>query len=68
MNKDQAKGTLKNVTCKLQTEAGKLVGNTDMQTKGLKKQVAGLAQKGLGDAKEIVKDAKEAVKSAAKSS
>jgi len=67
MNKDQAKGTLKNVVGKVQAEAGKIVGNTELQAKGLKKQVAGLAQKNLGNAKEVVKDIKEAVKATVQS-
>ena len=57
MNKDQAKGTMKDVAGKVQAEAGKLTGNKEMEAKGLKNQVVGKAQKTLGDAKEVVKDA-----------
>ena len=57
MNKDQVKGTVKDVTGKVQEEAGKLVGNKEQQAKGLLKQVEGKAEKKLGDVKEIVKDA-----------
>jgi uncharacterized protein YjbJ (UPF0337 family) len=52
MNKDQAKGAIKDVADKVQAEAGKLVGNKELEAKGLKNQVFGKAQKGLGDAKE----------------
>ena len=56
MNKDQVKGSLKDAVGKVQTEAGKLTGNSDQQLKGLQKQVAGRAQKAVGDAKEVLKD------------
>ena len=57
MNKDQAKGTLKNLTGKVQEEAGKLMGNKEQQAKGLNKQVEGQTQKTFGDVKEVIKDA-----------
>ncbi len=57
MNKDQAKGAIKNAAGKVQAEAGKLTGNKEMQAKGLKNQLVGKVQKTLGDAKEAVKDA-----------
>jgi len=37
MNKDQVKGALKRHRRKIQEEAGKLVGSTKQQVKGLKK-------------------------------
>lgn len=43
MNKDQAKGTVKNITGKVQEEAGKLIGNKEQQVKGLNKQIEGKA-------------------------
>ena len=57
MNKDQVKGAAKNVTGKLQQQAGKLVGNEKLQAKGLAKQISGKLQKGVGDFKEVLKDA-----------
>ncbi|MEO8119560.1 MAG: CsbD family protein [Rhodoferax sp.] len=57
MNKDQAKGTVKNLTGKVQEEAGKLVGSNEQRVKGLNKQIEGKAQKTFGDVKEVVKDA-----------
>lgn len=57
MNKDQVKGTAKDIAGKVQSETGKLIGNKEMEAKGLKNEVVGKAQKGLGDAKEAVKDA-----------
>lgn len=56
MNKDQAKGTAKDVAGKLQQKAGKLVGNERMQAKGIAKQVSGKLQKGVGNVKEVLKD------------
>jgi len=56
MNKNQVKGTVKDVAGKVQEETGKLVGNKEQQAKGLLKQVEGKAEKKLGDVKEIVKD------------
>jgi uncharacterized protein YjbJ (UPF0337 family) len=56
MNKDQVKGTAKDVVGKVQEEAGKLAGNKEQQIKGLSKQISGKAQKGLGDVKQAVDD------------
>jgi uncharacterized protein YjbJ (UPF0337 family) len=56
VNKDQVKGTAKDIGGKIQQEAGKLVGSSEQQAKGLNKQAEGKLQKGLGDAKEAVKD------------
>lgn len=63
MNKDQVKGSVKNVVGKVQAETGKLVGNRELQAEGVKNQVLGKSQSNLGDAKETVKDLKKAVKS-----
>ncbi len=57
MNKDQVKGTTKDIGGKIQEEAGKITGSKEDQAKGLAKQVEGKTQKGAGDAKEKIKDA-----------
>jgi uncharacterized protein YjbJ (UPF0337 family) len=57
MNKDQVKGTFKDIAGKTQEQTGKLVGNKEQQAKGLLKQAEGKAEKRFGDVKEIVKDA-----------
>jgi uncharacterized protein YjbJ (UPF0337 family) len=57
MNKDQVKGTAKNVAGKIQEKTGKIVGSPEQQVKGLGKQIAGKAQKNVGDVEESVKDA-----------
>ena len=56
MNEDQVKGNLKDVGGKIQETAGKVVGSTEQQAKGLANQVEGKTQANLGDAKEVVKD------------
>src|SRR5687768_11233379 len=57
MNKDQVKGTAKDVAGKIQEAAGKATGSKEHEAKGVGKQVAGTTQKKYGDAKEAVKDA-----------
>jgi uncharacterized protein YjbJ (UPF0337 family) len=57
MNKDQIKGAVKDLTGKVQEEAGKLTGNKVQQVKGLSKQIAGKAEQSYGDAKEDIKNA-----------
>ncbi len=64
MNKDQIKGTVKDLTGKVQEEAGKLAGNRKQEAKGIYKQVTGKAEVRLGDAKERAHDAINAVKDA----
>ena len=56
MNKDQVKGTAKDVAGKIQEEAGKLVGSKEQQVKGLSKQISGKVQKSVGDAEQSVKE------------
>lgn len=57
MNKDQVKGSVKEVAGKVQSKAGELVGNKEQQAKGLLKESEGKTQKSVGNAKEVVKDA-----------
>ncbi len=54
MNKDQLKGSAKNLGGKVQEKAGKLTGNTTQQAKGLAKQVEGKAQELVGDLKAAI--------------
>lgn len=56
MNKDQIKGTAKDIEGKIQEEAGRAVGSKEHEARGLGKQVAGKTQKEYGDAKEAIKD------------
>ena len=52
MNRDQAKGTIKDVAGKIQRKTGELTGSTSQQVKGAAKQVAGKVQKAVGDMRE----------------
>jgi len=57
MNKDQVKGTAKDIAGKVQQQVGKAVGSNEQQAKGLGKQIEGKAQKAVGNAEETLKDA-----------
>lgn len=57
MNKDQVKGTAKDVGGKIQESVGKAVGSRETEAKGLANQAEGKTQKAYGDVKETVKDA-----------
>ena len=56
MNKDQAKGHMKDIGGKMQEKAGDITGSPENQVKGKAKQVEGKMQKGFGDVKNIVSD------------
>ena len=58
MNKDQVKGTAKDIAGKVQEQTGKLLGSKEQQIKGLSKQISGQAQKGVGDVKEAIAELK----------
>jgi uncharacterized protein YjbJ (UPF0337 family) len=62
MNKDQVKGTIKDIAGKAQEKAGELAGSEKQQIKGLKNQAEGKIQKGVGDVKEAFDDANDATK------
>ena len=55
MNKDQAKGTIKDAAGKVQEKVGEAIGSTEQQDKGLIKQAEGKVQKAYGDVKEVLK-------------
>jgi len=57
MNKDQIKGTAKDMSGKVQETAGKLVGNKEQQAKGIVKQMEGKTQKAVGDIKDAINKA-----------
>ena len=59
MNKDQIQGTLKDAAGEVQQTTGKVIGSTEQELKGIKKQVEGKTQKALGDVKEVVEDARK---------
>jgi len=51
MNKDQAKGHLKDMAGKARQKIGKLTGNRSEQAKGIGDRAEGKLQKGVGDLK-----------------
>jgi uncharacterized protein YjbJ (UPF0337 family) len=59
MNKDQIKGTAKDLGGKVQEKAGELMGSHKQQIKGQKNQLEGKIQKGVGDVKEAFNDAQD---------
>ena len=56
MNKDQVKGTVKDIAGKVQEKTGQALGSKEQQAKGIGKQVEGQSQKAKGNAKEMLKD------------
>jgi uncharacterized protein YjbJ (UPF0337 family) len=54
-NRDQVKGRVKEATGKVQEVAGKAVGSTSQQAKGMLNQMAGASQAKFGDAQETIK-------------
>jgi len=57
MNRNQVKGTAKDIAGKVQETVGKVTGSTSQQVKGGAKQVEGKVQKGVGDVQESARDA-----------
>lgn len=49
MNANQIHGTFRDLTGRVQEQAGKLVGNRKQELRGLQRQVLGKAEKKLGD-------------------
>jgi uncharacterized protein YjbJ (UPF0337 family) len=54
MNRDQVKGTAKDVAGKIQRKVGELTGNKSQQAKGAAKQVAGKVQRQAGNIEEAL--------------
>ena len=52
MNRDQVKGTAKDIAGTVQRKVGEMTGSTDQQIKGGAKQVEGKVQRGVGDAEQ----------------
>ena len=51
MNKDQAKGHLKDIAGKARQKVGEMTGNRSEQAKGMANRAEGKLQKGVGDLK-----------------
>ncbi len=54
MNRDQVKGTAKEVAGKVQQGVGKVTGSDAQQAKGVVKQVEGKVQKGVGNVEQEI--------------
>jgi len=59
MNKDQAKGHVKDIAGKAREKFGEMTGNRSEQAKGLANQAQGKVQKGVGDLKNIANKEKD---------
>ena len=57
MNKDQVKGSVKEVAGKVQAGVGRAIGNKEQEVKGHVREAEGKAQHVVGDAKNLIKDA-----------
>jgi uncharacterized protein YjbJ (UPF0337 family) len=57
MNRNQFKGTAKDVAGKVQRKVGEATGSPSQQIKGTGKQIEGKLQKGLGDAEKAADNA-----------
>jgi uncharacterized protein YjbJ (UPF0337 family) len=62
MNKDELKGSVKDVAGKAQQKVGELTGSEKQQIKGLKNQAEGKVDKAVGKVKEAMDDADDATK------
>ena len=56
MNKDQAKGHMKDIAGKAREKSGSMTGNRSEQAKGVANQAEGKVQKGVGDLKNATRD------------
>lgn len=59
MNKQQVKGTTKDIAGQAQQKIGEAINSKDQQAKGLAKQVEGKIEKAVGDLKEAVNHLKK---------
>jgi uncharacterized protein YjbJ (UPF0337 family) len=62
VNKDQVKGTAKDIAGKMQETVGQVTGSTSQQVKGIGKQIEGKVQKTVGDIKESAKDTEKSTR------
>ena len=63
MNRDQVKGTAKDVAGKVQEKVGQVTGSASQQVKGVAKQVEGKVQKRVGDVEQAAKDTERKTRS-----
>ncbi len=56
MNRDQVKGSAKDVAGKVQRKFGEMTGSETQQVKGTARQVEGKIQKGVGNVEQALDD------------
>ena len=56
MNRDQVKGTAKDVAGKVQRKVGEATGDIGDQVEGAGRQITGKVQKGIGDVEQKVNE------------
>jgi uncharacterized protein YjbJ (UPF0337 family) len=56
MNKDQVKGSVKDVAGKVQEKVGQQTGDRDQEARGVGNQAEGKVQKTVGDVKDAVRN------------
>jgi uncharacterized protein YjbJ (UPF0337 family) len=61
MNRDQAKGAVKDAAGKVQRKAGEVIGSPKQEARGAAKQAEGKVQKSWGNAKESAKGSRSRV-------
>ena len=59
MNRNQVKGTMKDVAGKVQRKVGEVTGSSKQQVKGMARQAEGKLQKGLGNVEQAADDSME---------
>ncbi len=59
MNRDQAKGHLKDLAGKARAKVGAMTGNRKQQAKGMAQRAEGKAQKAMGDMKNVARKNRE---------
>lgn len=59
MNRDQVKGTAKDVAGEVQRKTGQATGDIEDTVKGAARQVEGKLQKGVGNVEEAAKDTRD---------
>ncbi|MDB5873583.1 MAG: ral stress protein CsbD [Ramlibacter sp.] len=58
MNRNQVNGAIKDALGRVQEHAGKTMGNSEQEAKGLARQGQGRLQKAYGDLKEALKNSR----------
>ncbi|MBZ5681984.1 MAG: CsbD family protein [Acidobacteriia bacterium] len=63
MNKDRVEGKVKDITGRMERQAGEWTGDEEKQAHGAMKQVEGKVQNAVGKAKDAIDDARKRVAS-----